>query len=53
MTVPQEDKLSFDVVSVPISAHGTPIPGAGRISQDRDGPQGHAEGPRSWLEADR
>jgi len=33
LTVPQEDKLSFDVVSVPISAHGTPIPGAGRISQ--------------------
>ena len=33
MTVPGEDKLSFDIVSVPISAHGMPIPGAGRISK--------------------
>ncbi len=33
MTVPGEDKLSFDVVSVPISAHGIPIPGTGRISK--------------------
>ncbi|HUI83258.1 MAG TPA: hypothetical protein VL240_03495, partial [Candidatus Binatia bacterium] len=32
-TVPGEDRLSFDVVSVPISAHGIPIPGAGRISK--------------------
>ena len=33
ITLPGEDKLSFDVVSVPISAHGIPIPGAGRISK--------------------
>lgn len=33
MTLPGEDKLSFDVVSVPITAHGIPIPGAGRISR--------------------
>jgi len=33
MTVPQEDKLSFDVVSVPISAHGLPIQGTGRITK--------------------
>jgi VWFA-related protein len=33
MTMAGEDKLSFDVVSVPISAHGLPIPGAGRISK--------------------
>ena len=33
MTLPGQDKLSFDVVSVPISAHGTPIPNAGRISK--------------------
>jgi len=33
LTLPGEDKLSYDVVSVPISAHGMPIPGAGRISQ--------------------
>lgn len=33
MTMPGEDKLSFDVVSVPISAHGMPIPGVGRISK--------------------
>jgi hypothetical protein len=33
MTTPGQTKLSFDVVSVPISAHGTPIPGVGRISQ--------------------
>lgn len=32
MAVPGQDKLSFDVVSVPISDHGIPIPGAGRIS---------------------
>ena len=30
---PGEDKLSFDVVSVPISNHGTPIAGAARISR--------------------
>lgn len=33
MTLPGQDKLSFDVVSVPISPHGTPIPNAGRISK--------------------
>jgi len=33
MTLPGEGKLSFDVVSVPISAHGLPIPGTGRISK--------------------
>lgn len=33
MTLPGQDKLSFDVVSVPISAHATPIPNAGRISK--------------------
>ena len=33
MTVPGEDKLSFDIVSVPMSAHGIPIPHAGRISK--------------------
>jgi hypothetical protein len=33
MTLPGQDKLSFDIVSVPISAHGIPIPGAGRITK--------------------
>ena len=33
VTVPQEDKLSFDVVSVPVSAHGLPIQGTGRITK--------------------
>jgi hypothetical protein len=33
LTLPGEDTLSFDVVSVPISGHGIPIPGVGRISK--------------------
>jgi VWFA-related protein len=30
---PAEDRLSFDIVSVPISGHGTAIPNAGRITK--------------------
>jgi VWFA-related protein len=33
VSVPGENKLSFDVVSVPISGHGIPIPGLGRMSK--------------------
>ena len=53
MTVPGQEKLSFDVVSVPISPHGTPIPNAGRISKVNivHGAMEKATG--AWLEAHR